>query len=604
MKKRTAVSRKLEGAIDDIVERYPQYGTHLSQSWLKRRAGMPKHAPVNTMGVMFNGTRYELAYGRNFVREADGWYLRLAVHHEIIHIINGHNQRSEYIQVDDDGNPNRTYTIWHYSTDCAVNSIIPEVDEHPEVKEILVHPDNFDLPEGRQAEWYFEKLNEQMPDNPDQPKQSLVVVPSDNDGDESGDGDDEMPEAPDIIKTETNDDDSSGDDGEDDKNNAGGEGAGAFDDESDESPDGDDDADGSGEIADADSDELNDSGEDHGNKSIAHDKESDDDNDSDNAEAGPQNESVDTEQDGEKSVNGAGDGQEESDDEQPDEQTPGTESGDEKLDEASSPDRDSNDETIDRDDVKIEAPGLDDEKGGIVGAHNWEENQDPISKDMKEAQSEKAAKEADEQGDLDSPQNQVGGSIGAGSSTQCSVLKEKATVETKNVQYRFHLQKFHRNAGKRRLKPNIKFKDRRYDVRPRLELKPDKKILFIIDVSGSMNEKALLMAESELKVISQHVDIDVLQHNRTVIRVDEYRGSLPELNAGGGTYFEPPYEYFRKHKMEYSGAMHFTDGRPNDNPEEPAFPILYLYSPSHRDLGYGTSVVIEPSGGEVNAKAR
>lgn len=625
MIRRTEARSRLEGCIDEFLDYNPYYGCLLGRVQRNEIPGGPKgpDGKGHPMGVRFNDGAYILGYDPAFIMDAKAWYIRMVIHHELWHIIARHNQRQEYIDLDDSGNPRRDFKIWMYATDCAVNSAIPEIERHPEVKEDLVHPEHFDLPGGKRAEFYFDKLKEQADEVEEQmgdaPKVAIQIgMPQDpDDEDEDRDGNMSGGDIPDDDAEEAGQDgdDGEGEAGQDDDEASGEEGDGGDEEEaggqgevSDEDDADEEGAGGNQEEEGEDDDKLLDAvmGEDEDDESDG----GEEDEEEEGSGSGGSEPDDTSEEDGEESE-GAGDddsGEGESDEAEEDESDPrdnGSEpddaGGEQDNSESgeSDPDEEAGEDESDEEGESREYDENDvDDGGGMITDHmDWAENQDPVSRDRKDSELEQAVKEAEQKGDLDSPPTwDSEGSQDAGSGTAVDKMKEILDRrETRNVNWRFHLRLFSREVGRRSNKQEKKFKDRRYNCRPRITLKPNKTLMWLLDISGSMNEPALEMANNEMKKIDRYCNIVIVQHNRNIVRVDEYNHELPPINPGGGTHFIPPYEYYRENSHRFSGMVHFTDGRPNDNPDEPSFPVLYAYPPSHKDLGWGRSVLIEPA---------
>lgn len=70
------------------------------------------------------------------------------IQHELLHYTNLHHSRRS----------DKDLTTWNIACDCAVNSLLNLSDY---LKKILILPEQFDLPQGQTAEWYYESLLKQ-----------------------------------------------------------------------------------------------------------------------------------------------------------------------------------------------------------------------------------------------------------------------------------------------------------------------------------------------------------------------------------------------------------------------------------------------------------
>lgn len=87
-------------------------------------------------------------------------------------------------------------------------------------------------------------------------------------------------------------------------------------------------------------------------------------------------------------------------------------------------------------------------------------------------------------------------------------------------------------------------------------------ILVAVDTSGSVSKKELEEFFSEIDyVYKAGARITIVQCDSRIADVIEYDGkNIPEIKGRGGTDFNPPVEYYVKHKKEYASLIYFTDG--------------------------------------------
>lgn len=87
-------------------------------------------------------------------------------------------------------------------------------------------------------------------------------------------------------------------------------------------------------------------------------------------------------------------------------------------------------------------------------------------------------------------------------------------------------------------------------------------ILVAVDTSGSVSNKELQDFFSEIEYIYKAgARVTILECDTRINKVVEYDGKkIPEIVGRGGTDFNPPVEYYMKHKKEYASLIYFTDG--------------------------------------------
>jgi predicted metal-dependent peptidase len=88
------------------------------------------------------------------------------------------------------------------------------------------------------------------------------------------------------------------------------------------------------------------------------------------------------------------------------------------------------------------------------------------------------------------------------------------------------------------------------------------KILFAVDTSGSVSNKDLEEAYSELyHMYKKGVSIDVIHWDTRVVHEYTYKGehTFPR-KTNGGTQITAAIDYFKDHHKDYSSFIIFTDG--------------------------------------------
>ena len=109
---------------------------------------------------------------------------------------------------------------------------------------------------------------------------------------------------------------------------------------------------------------------------------------------------------------------------------------------------------------------------------------------------------------------------------------------------------------KTRKKESIRFPDS-----SAVKYRKKSKILVAIDTSGSVNDKELCDFFSEINhICKSNVDVDICECDTRIARIYKYTGKWDGTISGrGGTYFDPPIQYFNEHR-DYTTLVYFTDG--------------------------------------------
>lgn len=98
-------------------------------------------------------------------------------------------------------------------------------------------------------------------------------------------------------------------------------------------------------------------------------------------------------------------------------------------------------------------------------------------------------------------------------------------------------------------------------------------ILVAVDTSGSVSKEELQEFFSEIDyVFKAGARVTIVECDTRINSVTEYDGkNIPEIKGRGGTDFNPPVDYYIKHRKEYAALIYFTDGEaplPNKTPSD------------------------------------
>lgn len=103
---------------------------------------------------------------------------------------------------------------------------------------------------------------------------------------------------------------------------------------------------------------------------------------------------------------------------------------------------------------------------------------------------------------------------------------------------------------------------KRFEGSAGIQHKKKVSILVAVDTSGSVSNKELQDFFSEIEYVHKAgARVTILECDTQINKVVEYDGKrIPEIVGRGGTSFDPPVEYYIKHKKEYASLIYFTDG--------------------------------------------
>lgn len=122
-------------------------------------------------------------------------------------------------------------------------------------------------------------------------------------------------------------------------------------------------------------------------------------------------------------------------------------------------------------------------------------------------------------------------------------------------------------------------------------------ILVAVDTSGSVSTKELQDFFSEIEYIYKAgARVTILECDARINKIEEYDGKkIPEIVGRGGTDFNPPVNYYVKHRKEYASLIYFTDGECSLPDRKPSGMVWVITSNGlHQDYP-GKTVYIPPT---------
>lgn len=112
------------------------------------------------------------------------------------------------------------------------------------------------------------------------------------------------------------------------------------------------------------------------------------------------------------------------------------------------------------------------------------------------------------------------------------------------------------------IKSTRRKQSKRFEGAAGIQHKKKVSILVAVDTSGSVSSKELQDFFSEIEYIYKAgARVTILECDARINKIVEYDGKMvPEIVGRGGTSFDPPVEYYIKHRKEYASIIYFTDG--------------------------------------------
>lgn len=104
------------------------------------------------------------------------------------------------------------------------------------------------------------------------------------------------------------------------------------------------------------------------------------------------------------------------------------------------------------------------------------------------------------------------------------------------------------------------------------------RIMAVVDTSGSITPDLLELMDAELRLLSRHYAVTVVECDAKIHAVYAYR-PLKSVNGRGGTDFRPPFErgFLQKHRPDL--VVYFTDGLGPAPDKQPQLPVVWCLVP-------------------------
>lgn len=140
---------------------------------------------------------------------------------------------------------------------------------------------------------------------------------------------------------------------------------------------------------------------------------------------------------------------------------------------------------------------------------------------------------------------------------------------------------------------------KRFEGAAGIQHKKKVSILVAVDTSGSVSTKELQEFFSEIDYIYKAgARITLIQCDTRINGVEEYNGkNIPEIKGRGGTNFNPPVDYYIKHKKDYASLIYFTDGECELPERSPSGMVWVITSNGYRQDYPGKAIYIPKDNG-------
>ena len=220
------------------------------------------------------------------------------------------------------------------------------------------------------------------------------------------------------------------------------------------------------------------------------------------------------------------------------------------------------------------------QSGGSIPTHVW---------DLGEEMSEEIAQRLEHI--LDREQSRMRGNLPGNLSKILDRLRRLNQINWKDQLRRLVKKTLVGDWGLRWKRP-----DRRYGLIPSRQREKKHRLVIAIDTSGStMDVREIFFGEIESIRAQCAVEITVLECDAAVGK--EYKlkkgAEMPkECSGGGGTAFQPVFDYVKDKKIQDFGCLIFlTDGY-GDTPVDPGYPVIWVETQDKKACDWGHHIKV------------
>jgi predicted metal-dependent peptidase len=140
---------------------------------------------------------------------------------------------------------------------------------------------------------------------------------------------------------------------------------------------------------------------------------------------------------------------------------------------------------------------------------------------------------------------------------------------------------------------------KRFGTRPGIRIRRLNRVVVVIDTSGSVDNDTLFLFMAEIEGIRRTgAEITVIESDCEVQNVYAYRrGKEISMKGGGGTDFDPAFEYINSRKSgSFDACIYLTDGFAPEPEIKPRTSLLWVLTPDGNDdthLKWGRRILLK-----------
>jgi predicted metal-dependent peptidase len=178
------------------------------------------------------------------------------------------------------------------------------------------------------------------------------------------------------------------------------------------------------------------------------------------------------------------------------------------------------------------------------------------------------------------------GSLPGALTTQIDIIRASMTPK---VDWRRALKIFSSANGRSMVYHTMKRISKRFGTRPGIRIVRFKKLVVVIDTSGSLDESSLAQFFKEIDTIHKNgAEVMVIECDAKVHNFYKYNRTTPiKVMGGGGTNYDPAFEFINKNRrMNFDACIYLTDGYAPAPTIRPRCNLLYVITPGGQTGGH------------------
>jgi predicted metal-dependent peptidase len=165
-----------------------------------------------------------------------------------------------------------------------------------------------------------------------------------------------------------------------------------------------------------------------------------------------------------------------------------------------------------------------------------------------------------------------------------SMLEQANHVSEAQIDWKRALRIFASAGYRTRIVATTRKRSKRFGTYPGVRIRRERRLAVVIDTSGSIDNETLALFFAEInKIHSTGADIMIIEADAKVQRSYLYKGREPEkTDGGGGTDFNPAFEWIRSERQHFDGCIYLTDGHADEPTVRPPCRLLWAVTANGR----------------------